>query len=1228
MRKSLHILTIIFFVFPQIASADTTHTAFAINVPEENGTVTQRYKGKSTQTIIHIQDTHSSFEAQENLSAIITYLKRAETSPGLEDVLIGVEGASGPVDLSAFREYPLADVRTRVAKDFVKKGIFTGSELAAIAADADDHISLYGIEDTQLFTENFRAFYEVATKTSELEMEMDALEESLNLLKDITFSAELAEFDHNAIAFENDPSQLMKFLGSLYQHMATCDIDAMDFLTLFQFKEVFMLQASIKKDLLKKELTNLAETLSASFPVEKAEVIHRYEAYTKGTISEQAVGTYLYARAMKYGIVQQKYPMLERSIQYWRKYETVDMAVLLPEIMNAMHAIRLKLARTESERTVVEAQNTLMRLRQLMRLESLKSDVERFREDRAAFSLTAVVEKLQKAKHQSGANITIPDTGTQTDNILDQVDTFYERAEARDKALLTNLLTRMQKENTKTGVLIAGGYHSDGLVRQMRAADISFVTVLPAITTTAQDVPYMDRMLGSIAPLSQSLISHINYSRLNALLSAIARDHELSAVLKDFTAALELETARNIDLSARLYNAAKTNERFAAIAKALWEVSTQVATDADSETIDMQQINTAISRGNYINDFIKQIRALHDPSQQRFSARDTIGRDPTPVIARALQETLADLSPFIRSLIENALSSARTSAEDAVFIDQQIGSTSATAQYEGRLDALEKAQMILTDPTLATSSPKGVRELWDILEELELGARPIIQEDPLPSAHTRPSLEAKTDPWTEAARLRANAYKEIRSRISRMDDATAERDDSLAIPIRFDVHDETLRAAASRIGDGISADGLKRRLRSLVNALIEKARVDSWGLIGDFRAEGGSIVISENAEMYMHQNNGTIYIPFGTLQTDNSYSGITGALEFGELYTEAAIKIFHELWHESDRVDSALEDIIKRHLSDYVDSDGTVSEATREYIEELWLTYRNRVQLFSHKISLTLTDADGNKRYGSLTTTQTGLDRMIADQDMEGLRHVARLMAIEDTSQMSVAERVPMPLTDVQEPLLIHAFVALDFYAEGLSLADTWDTETSATFENNNVDIPALWRTLDLWQDIESPESISILISRGIEENEPVRLALEAMFTNEEFKKRSIDLNIVYEAQDGIDREDVKTQDYALILQMDDEDFGLDNSESTPTAFAFSRERVGTELGVFHSALLLLLAQYIEALRSGLPNINENMYSNIFAFNNGVLSFSEDFAESISTHVIEAVKQHVFNIAA
>jgi len=61
------IVTMCVFTWTTICFADPGRV-YRVQVPERIGKVKQRYKGNSEKTIIHIQDAHTSFEAQNNIA--------------------------------------------------------------------------------------------------------------------------------------------------------------------------------------------------------------------------------------------------------------------------------------------------------------------------------------------------------------------------------------------------------------------------------------------------------------------------------------------------------------------------------------------------------------------------------------------------------------------------------------------------------------------------------------------------------------------------------------------------------------------------------------------------------------------------------------------------------------------------------------------------------------------------------------------------------------------------------------------------------------------------------------------------------------------------------------------------------------------------------------------------------------------------------------------------------
>ena len=162
---------VVCFIFSFTTISWSAQAVYTITVPEKNGKVLQRYKGNEGKIIIHVQDAHSSFDAQKNLAAIICSLlpqltsKTTDQRPQTADCepkgydcekvcslqsdvcsqtnkrnkvpFVGIEGAFGEYDLKKLREFPVEEAKIKVAEEYVKDGKFIGAELASIVAKQD-----------------------------------------------------------------------------------------------------------------------------------------------------------------------------------------------------------------------------------------------------------------------------------------------------------------------------------------------------------------------------------------------------------------------------------------------------------------------------------------------------------------------------------------------------------------------------------------------------------------------------------------------------------------------------------------------------------------------------------------------------------------------------------------------------------------------------------------------------------------------------------------------------------------------------------------------------------------------------------------------------------------------------------------------------------------------------------------------------------------------------------
>ncbi|MFC1809749.1 hypothetical protein ACFL3D_06545, partial [Candidatus Omnitrophota bacterium] len=81
------------------------------------------------------------------------------------------------------------------------------------------------------------------------------------------------------------------------------------------------------------------------------------------------------------------------------------------------------------------------------------------------------------------------------DKITDVASEFYRFAEARSRILVKNTLHRINKTDESVVALVAGGYHTDGMVEALKKKGYSYLVVSPRIDNLELTVPYMERML-------------------------------------------------------------------------------------------------------------------------------------------------------------------------------------------------------------------------------------------------------------------------------------------------------------------------------------------------------------------------------------------------------------------------------------------------------------------------------------------------------------------------------------------------------------------------------------------------------------------------------------------------------------------------------------------------------------------------------------------------------------
>jgi len=186
------------------------------------------------------------------------------------------------------------------------------------------------------------------------------------------------------------------------------------------------------------------------------------------------------------------------------------MNALMNDVKQLTHDVRMKLAVNEDERQLITNVRHIKMLKDLTALTAVNSEVAYFNAntDQFRYNTFAAFINEKSAKYTMQRHLA-PD-GVEIDKILTYVAHFYKGAELRNTVLVENLLREMDRNGQREAALLTGGYHSQGIVEELKKRGISYMVVTPKIDNPEANAAYAQKMMGQLIPLSPQLVGNIN----------------------------------------------------------------------------------------------------------------------------------------------------------------------------------------------------------------------------------------------------------------------------------------------------------------------------------------------------------------------------------------------------------------------------------------------------------------------------------------------------------------------------------------------------------------------------------------------------------------------------------------------------------------------------------------------------------------------------------------------
>src|SRR3989338_4758957 len=337
--------------------------------------------------------------------------------------LISVEGAVGELQpglFNFFPEYP--DVNFSMIKDLAQKGELTGCDLFALEAPKD--VVFLGGEDSVLYRKSLLDFRKILSAQNEIKKLNIPIKRTIAQLEGFYIYGDLKKFLDLVDRYESGREELFPYLREMLKW---------------------------GRKTLKSDLNN--KGAEPSFP----NLVRFKRLYTT-----QAVD------------------------QLQTPPRDIDRSALFSELEMLKAMILEKLIATPEAKEFVGTATDWKRLVKLVGLKWTSADQEAFYRTSARPDLSSVLNRIQKLRtlHKPVIQTHIDVKESELlDAWVKRALRFYAFAEKRDRVLAENLTHVIFAQRKKHAVLVAGGFHREGITGYLKKNRIAYAVISPNFTS-------------------------------------------------------------------------------------------------------------------------------------------------------------------------------------------------------------------------------------------------------------------------------------------------------------------------------------------------------------------------------------------------------------------------------------------------------------------------------------------------------------------------------------------------------------------------------------------------------------------------------------------------------------------------------------------------------------------------------------------------------------------------
>ncbi|MBI4372266.1 MAG: DUF89 family protein, partial [Candidatus Omnitrophica bacterium] len=512
-----------------------------------------------------------------NIKETLRYLTKEY---GLD--LIFREGGIGKIEPGLLKFFKDESLNLKLLDHLAKDGVVGGTELFLMEDEWQG--SVFGLEKPELYRENLKAFREVIKKKRGSDRFLQTIKSGILTESSHFLDKKLRAFFHEWLFFQDVPTELMRHLETLKTYASKElkidltnpreQLDWPQLVRIFKLKELEakrnqtlekaerekLLQWMQEKGIPKEYLQGIASASLGSLPrndtPERTALSATVIARPAGP--KQSPRNFLehfHELAAPKGFSFQDYPHLSLAWGARVLQSEIKSQDLFKEINRLTEELLAHLSDTPEEKALISIYQDYLLLAKLFSLELVREEYLQIKERASNLNPSSLAKRLRELqakgskkkirdirRHCEGTKcpkqsqdqgllrptVGRPRNDAQIDLLFSNALSFYEMAEAREKVMFENMLSKMKELKQPNAILVTGGFHSEGLQQLLKENQFAYVEVAPHISQVTDSKTYLDAMMldGNLLALRSQITPDgpVNKPMTTELATVILRD--------------------------------------------------------------------------------------------------------------------------------------------------------------------------------------------------------------------------------------------------------------------------------------------------------------------------------------------------------------------------------------------------------------------------------------------------------------------------------------------------------------------------------------------------------------------------------------------------------------------------------------------------------------------------------------------------------------------------------